>query len=601
MKKNRKLWIVLAALVAVVLVAVLCLLLPRLQVEPGVPKSGAIVRQEAAEDGRQLFVLERDMEHMSLQEIMNESDLVVMGFLLEQSPGFQVKSTDGEVSTFTNYFFQVTDTYRGEAPGDVITLREEGGTVEQVKTVVADSYDFAEQQAYLLFLQRPRAGDTFATQGDYYTLVGGAEGVYPIGYLPISLRSDYSLPMYNSQDQGTMMEDAMLAAIQQTNQQTPVAQGEAPKRYATLLGEEPVFSGEPELLPPLDEITGSTVFSSYAAITTFELERDSNLIAVCTYKEDSHGFQVEATNGGVKTFTDYYFQVEEVLRGQAPEDGILTLRQDGGRVGDDLLNDTHRHTFQKEALYLLFLRKPTTGGGFNTQGEHYYLTHTLDGVYPMGNDVLYTSGMDMSVASRPKRNGLLPAKAAGGLGEHQPAVPRRSGLRPPAKPGEHGGERPHGHDDPGGAGRDPGAVQAVRHLCDRPARGVQRQRRITTRHREGPRQRRGLLSRLRQLLPCVIQGGADDLVHIVIAVAAQPAAKAHLRPGLGQLLVPGQQRLVFPVVDRVVGLLPGLPGGGVLPGDDGLLLLAKGEVLVLDNAGIGHLPGGVVAPLALPW
>lgn len=399
MKKNRKLWIVSAALAAVVLVAALCLLLPRLQVEPGVPKSGAIVRQEAAEDGRQLFVLERETEHISLQEIMDESDLVVMGFLLEQSPGFQVKSTGGEVSTFTNYFFQVTDTYRGQAPGDVITLREEGGTVDQVKTVVQDSCPFVEEQSYLLFLRRPQAGDTFATQGDYYTLVGGAEGVYPVGYLPTSLDGGVPLPMYNSQGQGTMMEDAMLAAIQQTNQQTPVAQGEAPKRYATLLGEEPVFSGEPELLPPLDGITGSTVFSSYAAITTFELERDSNLIAVCTYKEDSHGFQVEATNGGVKTFTDYYFQVEEVLRGQAPEDGILTLRQEGGRVGDDLSNATHRHTFQKEALYLLFLRKPTTGGGFNTQGEHYYLTHTLDGVYPMGNDILYTSGMDMSVAS----------------------------------------------------------------------------------------------------------------------------------------------------------------------------------------------------------
>lgn len=180
MKKNRKLWIVSAALVAVVLVAALCLL-PRLQVEPGVPKSGAIVRQEAAEDGRQLFVLERETEHISLQDIMDESDLVVMGFLLEQSEGFQVKSTGGEVSTFTNYFFQVTDTYRGEAPGDVLTFRAEGGTVGQVKTVVADDYDFAEQQAYLLFLQRPRAGDTFATQGDYYTLVGGAEGGVPGG------------------------------------------------------------------------------------------------------------------------------------------------------------------------------------------------------------------------------------------------------------------------------------------------------------------------------------------------------------------------------------------------------------------------------------
>ena len=59
MKKNRKLWILLAALAAVVLVAVLCLLLPRLQVEPGVPRSGAIVRQEAAEDGRPTALFDR--------------------------------------------------------------------------------------------------------------------------------------------------------------------------------------------------------------------------------------------------------------------------------------------------------------------------------------------------------------------------------------------------------------------------------------------------------------------------------------------------------------------------------------------------------------
>lgn len=43
MKKNRKLWIVSAALVAVVLVAALCLLLPRLQVEPGVPNFNKIM------------------------------------------------------------------------------------------------------------------------------------------------------------------------------------------------------------------------------------------------------------------------------------------------------------------------------------------------------------------------------------------------------------------------------------------------------------------------------------------------------------------------------------------------------------------------------
>lgn len=91
-----------------------------------------------------------------------------------------------------------------------------------------------------------------------------------------------------------------------------------------------------------------------------------------------------------------------------------------------------------------------------------------------------------------------------------------------------------------------------------------------------------------------VQGGAEDLVHVVVTVAAQAAAEEHLRPGAGQLLIPGQQSLVLFVVDGIIGLLPRLPGGGVLPGEDGFLLGAKLEVLVLDNTGVGHLPGGVV-------
>lgn len=405
MKKNRKLWIVSAALVAVVLVAVLCLLLPRLQVEPGVPKSGAIVRQEAAEDGRQLFVLERDMEHMSLQDIMDESDLVVMGFLLEQSPGFQVKSTDGEVSTFTNYFFQVTDTYRGEAPEDVITLREEGGTVDQVKTVVQDSCPFVEEQSYLLFLRRPQAGDAFATQGDYYTLVGGAEGVYPIGYLPISLRSDYSLPMYNSQDQGTMMEDAMLAAIQQTNQQTPVAQGEAPKRYATLLGEEPVFSGEPPLLDDPEQLNSLIHFRSYMGVDLAHLEKYSNLIVVADYLG-----RAGPQEGSAYTYRT--FQVLDVLRGEAPEEGTVTLRDEGGYTSQEVTCVEPSHAFVKNDTYLLFLNQTAFQQTEDSRPGEYYLTSDIQGIYPLG-DVLYTPELNIEVANVPM--GLGPTFTLGAL------------------------------------------------------------------------------------------------------------------------------------------------------------------------------------------
>ena len=84
--------------------------------------------------------------------------------------------------------------------------------MEQVKTVVADDYDFAEQQAYLLFLQRPRVGDTFATQGDYYTLTGGWQGVYPAGDTPV-LRS-VPMPLRNGHDEAVLSTDELLAELE---------------------------------------------------------------------------------------------------------------------------------------------------------------------------------------------------------------------------------------------------------------------------------------------------------------------------------------------------------------------------------------------------
>lgn len=400
MKKNRKLWIVSAALVAVVLVAALCLLLPRLQVEPGVPKSGAIVRQEAAEDGRQLFVLERETEHISLQEIMDESDLVVMGFLLEQSPGFQVRSTDGEVSTFTNYFFQVTDTYRGEAPGDVITLREEGGTVGQVKTVVADDYDFAEQQAYLLFLQRPRAGDTFATQGDYYTLTGGWQGVYPAGDTPV-LRS-VPMPLRNGHDEAVLSTDELLAELEGMEAPQPAP---GPEKYAKLLGEEPVFSGEPPLLDDPEQLRSQIHFRSYMGVDLAHLEKYSNLIVVADYLG-----RAGPQEGSAYTYRT--FQVLDVLRGEAPEEGTVTLRDEGGYTSQEVTCVEPSHAFVKNDTYLLFLNQTAFQQTEDSRPGEYYLTSDIQGIYPLG-DVLYTPELNIEVANVPM--GLGPTFTLGAL------------------------------------------------------------------------------------------------------------------------------------------------------------------------------------------
>ena len=90
------------------------------------------------------------------------------------------------------------------------------------------------------------------------------------------------------------------------------------------------------------------------------------------------------------------------------------------------------------------------------------------------------------------------------------------------------------------------------------------------------------------------KGGQKDSVHVVILVLAQAAAEDGLGIGIGQspvLLVEGGVGLV---VDGVVGLIAGLPLGGVFPGDDGLGLGAELEVLMLDDPGVGGLTVGVV-------
>ena len=97
-----------------------------------------------------------------------------------------------------------------------------------------------------------------------------------------------------------------------------------------------------------------------------------------------------------------------------------------------------------------------------------------------------------------------------------------------------------------------------------------------------------------QLFADELEGGGDGLVHVVVLVAAQASGKDHVALLRRQLLVPLVEGLVPGVVDGVVGLVAGLPVRRVLARDDGLLLRAELEVLVLDDAGVGDLALGVV-------
>lgn len=97
-----------------------------------------------------------------------------------------------------------------------------------------------------------------------------------------------------------------------------------------------------------------------------------------------------------------------------------------------------------------------------------------------------------------------------------------------------------------------------------------------------------------QLVADELEGCGDGLVHVVVLVAAQATGKDHVALLCRELLVLPVEGLVLGVVDGVVGLVAGLPVRRVLARDDGLVLRAELEVLVLDDARVGDLALGVV-------
>ena len=97
-----------------------------------------------------------------------------------------------------------------------------------------------------------------------------------------------------------------------------------------------------------------------------------------------------------------------------------------------------------------------------------------------------------------------------------------------------------------------------------------------------------------QLVADELECRGDGLVHVVVLVAAQASGEDHVALLRRQLLVLLVEGLVLGVVDGVVGLVAGLPVGRVLARDDGLVLGAELEVLVLDDARGGDLALGIV-------
>ena len=111
-----------------------------------------------------------------------------------------------------------------------------------------------------------------------------------------------------------------------------------------------------------------------------DLYEQSALIALGTVTEKSEAFQIQNVSGSIANFTDYSFKINSTLRGNADNDTV-TVRVQGGTVG----NYTEIYEFspdlEKNKEYLLFLYKPGRGGAYNTEGDYYYVLGLTQGSF----------------------------------------------------------------------------------------------------------------------------------------------------------------------------------------------------------------------------
>lgn len=112
-----------------------------------------------------------------------------------------------------------------------------------------------------------------------------------------------------------------------------------------------------------------------------DLVRESNLIIHGTVEGPGQGLQIQAVGGGITNYTDYTVHVEETFAGDTQES--VTVRVKGGIAGNLEVICDYAPDLEEGKEYLLFLLKPDQGGGYNTEGDYYYVTGSFQGVYEL--------------------------------------------------------------------------------------------------------------------------------------------------------------------------------------------------------------------------
>lgn len=151
-----------------------------------------------------------------------------------------------------------------------------------------------------------------------------------------------------------------------------------------------------ELNPEIVTVVSGTI----AEKTIDDLEKSSACIIKGEVVDVSDPFQVTSVSGESTAFTDYYLRINESLRGNRENGEVVVIRTRGGLIESELVFDETGPYLELGQQYLVFLLSPDVGGGFNTEGDYYYVNGSTQGIYPFIDGELLVSEFDSAVEEK---------------------------------------------------------------------------------------------------------------------------------------------------------------------------------------------------------
>lgn len=123
-----------------------------------------------------------------------------------------------------------------------------------------------------------------------------------------------------------------------------------------------------------------------------DLFKESTLIVEGTISGNTDAFQIKSVSDSIANFTDYHFDISSVIQGNLNSDTYsIDIRVEGGTVGNYTEEYTGSPSFEVGKDYLVFLYQPGRGGGFNTEGDYYYVLGLCQGVFSKDGNEEYIS------------------------------------------------------------------------------------------------------------------------------------------------------------------------------------------------------------------